>query len=523
MTSNAPAEHAAPRRSRPGAVVAAAVLAFVQAGLVLYAVVAILLSLGERDGGGPAGLFLVLGFAGLVCAALLIAGGVVALAGKGRLIRAAASICLLLSLIWAITMLVSTAEPPSVVVVSAIFLPLLFAVLPILILVFASDRLTEGSFADRNLQERWLTPLVWLVIAAVVALVVYLSLSPGGQPLLYNRANEHSWLVDMIFQPTSVMQKIVVMFVAIALFLVVMGVILWAVDRTSVPKGVLIAGFLGPVVIALASGLLWSAIKTIIQSFQRFDQFGTEIGWAGWANYGHIFTTANQDMLINTVLWIFIVPIVATAFGLIYAVLVDRTRVEAAAKALVFLPMAISMVAASVIWKYVYYQPAPPGEPQIGLLNALVSLVGGDPVNWTAEFPTGTFSLIVVMIWIQTGLAMTLLSASIKAIPDEIIEAARIDGATGWRLFRSITVPSIRPTMVVVLTTLAIASLKTFDIVNVMGNNLGVNDILANAFYQWMSVQQPGWAGAAAVIIFVVVIPVIAFNVRQMRKSEAIR
>lgn len=369
----------------------------------------------------------------------------------------------------------------------------------------------------------WLTPVVWLVIAAIVGLVVYLSLAPTGNPLLYNTSSDHGWFLQMIFQPTTVTQKIVVMLVAIALFVVVMGLILWAVDRTNAPKGVLVAGFLGPVVIALASGLLWSAIKTIIQSFQKFDQYGTQIGWASWANYGHIFTSSNRDMLINTVVWIFVVPIVSTIFGLVYAVLVDRTRFEAAAKALVFLPMAISMVAASVIWQYVYYQPAPEGDSQIGLLNAIISMFGGTPVNWTTDFPVGTFALIVVMIWIETGLAMTLLSASIKAIPDEIIEAARIDGATGWRLFRSVTVPSIRPTIVVVLTTVAIASLKTFDIVQVMGNNLTVNNIMANAFYQFMSQLQYGWAGAAAVIIFVVVIPVIVFNVHQMRKSEAIR
>jgi alpha-glucoside transport system permease protein len=382
---------------------------------------------------------------------------------------------------------------------------------------------TSHAPAGSGRRYSWLTPVVWVLIAAIVGLVIYLSLAPTGNALLYNSSTDHSWFVDMIFRPTSVVQKIVVMFVAIALFLIVMGLILWAVDRTNVPKGVLVAGFLGPVVIALASGLLWTAIKTIVQSFQTFDQFGTEIGWAGWANYGHIFTAANTDMLINTVIWIFVVPIVSTIFGLVYAVLVDRTRFEAAAKALVFLPLAISMVAASVIWQYVYYQPAPEGDNQIGLLNAIISLFGGSPVNWTTDFPVGTFALIAVMIWIQTGLAMTLLSASIKAIPDEIIEAARIDGATGWRLFRSVTVPSIRPTIVVVLTTVAIASLKTFDIVQVMGNNLPVNNILANAFYQFMSQLQAGWAGAAAVLIFIVVIPVIVFNVHQMRKSEAIR
>lgn len=381
----------------------------------------------------------------------------------------------------------------------------------------------SAAVASGPREQRWLTPVVWAVIAGAIGAIIYFSLSPGGKPILFTANESHSWFTEMIFKPTSVAQKLTVMVVAILAFVLIMGLILWLVDRTSVPKPVLIAGFLGPVVIALASGLLWTALKTILNSFKKFDQFGTDIGWAGWANYGHVFTGANKEMLINTVIWIFVVPIFSTLFGLVYAVLVDRTRFEAFAKALVFLPMAISMVAASVMWKYIYYAPAPTGKSEIGLLNALIGTIGLDPVNWTTKFPVGTFALIIVMIWIQTGLAMTLLSASIKAIPDEIIEAARIDGATGWVLFKSITVPSIRPTIVVVLTTVAIASLKTFDIVNVMGNNLGINNILANAFYSWMSVQQPGWAGAAAVLIFVVVIPVIVFNVRQMRKSEAVR
>jgi len=127
------------------------------------------------------------------------------------------------------------------------------------------------------------------------------------------------------------------------------------------------------------------------------------------------------------------------------------------------------------------------------------------------------------MIWIQAGFCMTVLSAAIKAVPDDIVEAAKIDGATGMRLFRSITIPTIRPTLVVVITTVAIASLKTFDIVNVMGGNLPTNNILANLFYNQLSVQQYGLAGALAVIIFIIVSPIIVFNVRQMRKSEAIR
>lgn len=383
---------------------------------------------------------------------------------------------------------------------------------------------TAASRDEKRAGRWWLTAVVWAAIAGLVGWIIYLSLSPGGEPILYNqRERDHSWFVDMLFKPQSVTQKLLVMVLAIVLFVVVMGLILWAVDRSSVPRGVLVAGFLGPVVVALAGGLLWSAIRTIIESFQKFDRYGTEIGWAGWDNYMQILGGGHNQMLINTVIWIFVVPILSTGLGLIYAVLVDRTRFEAWAKALVFMPMAISMVAASVIWKYVYYQPAPPGKDEVGLANALLRAVGGEPINWTTEFPLGTFALIVVMIWIQTGLAMTLLSAAIKAIPDEIVEAARIDGATGMRLFRTITIPSIRPTLVVVLTTIAIASLKTFDIVKVMGNNLPHNDILANAFYSWMSQQQHGWAGAAAVLIFIIVIPVIVFNVRQMKKSEAIR
>jgi alpha-glucoside transport system permease protein len=372
--------------------------------------------------------------------------------------------------------------------------------------------------------RRWLTPIVWLVVLAVIGVVVVMSWSSSGSTgLLYNSQNQHGWFIDMIFHPTSVAQKLAVMVLAIALFIAVMALILWLIDRPRVPNGVLVAGFLGPVVIALASGLLWSAIKTIVASFQKFDQYGTLIGWAGLANYKVIFTGPYRDTLINTILWIFLVPIVATGLGLAYAVMVDRTRFESFAKALVFIPTAISMVAASVIWKYVYFQPAPEGSPQVGLLNAVWKGFGGTPKYWTTDFPLGTFMLIIVMIWIQAGFCMTVLSAAIKAVPDDIIEAAKIDGATGWRLFRSVTVPTIRPTLVVVLTTVAIASLKTFDIVNVMGGNIPSNNIVANAFYNAMAVQQNGWAGAFAVIIFIVVTPVIVFNVIQMRKSEAQR
>jgi alpha-glucoside transport system permease protein len=374
---------------------------------------------------------------------------------------------------------------------------------------------------------RWLTPLVWLLVVAIVAAIIWQGQSTSDQPnggILYSGTNNpHSWFVNMIFHPTSWQQKLVVMVVAVLIFVIVMGLILWLVDRPLVPNGTLVAGFLGPVVIALAGGLLYPAISTIIQSLRSFDAAGNPRGWVGLSNYTHYFTSSNVPLFVNTVLWIFLVPIFATAFGLVYAVLVDRTRYEAAAKALIFLPTAISMVAASVIWRFVYYQPSPEGSGQIGLLNGVVTAFGGTPQNWLIKYPVSSFALIIVMIWIQAGFAMTVLSAAIKAVPDDIIEAAKIDGASGMRLFRSITIPTIRPTLVVVLSTVAIASLKTFDIVNVMGNGLTKNDILASAFYSASASSQPGLAGALSVMIFILVSPVIVFNVRQMRKSEEIR
>ena len=215
----------------------------------------------------------------------------------------------------------------------------------------------------------------------------------------------------------------------------------------------------------------------------------------------------------------------ATGLGLVYAYLVDRTRFEALAKALVFLPMAISMVGAAIIWKFVYeYRPDQPGVKQIGLLNQLLVWLGIEPQQFLLNGPSNTFFLIVVMIWIQAGFAMTVLSAAIKAIPDDITEAARLDGVGGVQMFRYVTVPSIRPALVVVLTTIAIASLKAFDIVRTMtGGQFGTN-VVANEFYAQSFRQfNVGLGAALAVLLFVLVIPIIVYNVRQLRLSEEIR
>jgi alpha-glucoside transport system permease protein len=224
----------------------------------------------------------------------------------------------------------------------------------------------------------------------------------------------------------------------------------------------------------------------------------------------------------NTVLWVVITPFVATGIGLLYAILVDKARWESAAKALIFLPMSISFVGAGVIWKFIYeYRPDQQGIKQIGLLNQIIVWLGGSPQQWLLNSPWNNLFLIAVMVWIQAGFAMTVLSAAIKAIPEDIVEAARLDGVKAWGMFRYVTVPSIRPSLIVVLTTIGIATLKVFDIVRTMTGGQFSTSVIANEFYtQTFRAANQGLGAALAVILFVLVIPIVGYNIRQLRASE---
>ena len=320
----------------------------------------------------------------------------------------------------------------------------------------------------------------------------------------------------------STSDKLVQMVIAVAIFYVVIGAILLLTQRLRSRNGerVQTAAFLGPSVLLICIGLLYPAIVTIWQSLHGASSFDPP--WVGLDNYKKLFTDKQQlTVLRNTLLWVILTPIVSTGIGLVYAVLVDRIRFERIAKALMFLPIAISMVAASIIWKFVYaYRSA--GEDQIGLLNQILVWLHLDPYNFLLSDPWNTFFLIVILIWIQAGFAMTILSASIKAIPDDIVEAARLDGVGGWKMFRFITVPSIRPSLIVVLTTITIATLKVFDIVQTAtGGNFNTS-VLAYEFYRQNFIAgNQGLATAIAVVIFILVIPVVVYNIRQMRKLEA--
>ena len=320
----------------------------------------------------------------------------------------------------------------------------------------------------------------------------------------------------------STSDKLVQMVIAVAIFYVVIGAILLLTQRLRSRNGERLqtAAFLGPSVLLICIGLLYPAIVTIWQSLHGASSFDPP--WVGLDNYKKLFTDKQQlTVLRNTLLWVILTPIVSTGIGLVYAVLVDRIRFERIAKALMFLPIAISMVAASIIWKFVYaYRSA--GEDQIGLLNQILVWLHLDPYNFLLSDPWNTFFLIVILIWIQAGFAMTILSASIKAIPDDIVEAARLDGVGGWKMFRFITVPSIRPSLIVVLTTITIATLKVFDIVQTAtGGNFNTS-VLAYEFYRQNFIAgNQGLATAIAVVIFILVVPVVVYNIRQMRKLEA--
>lgn len=315
--------------------------------------------------------------------------------------------------------------------------------------------------------------------------------------------------------------KLALMMVAIILFVVVMGSILVAVDRPKrVPRWAVTTGFVGPAVLMLIFGLVYPALRTIYTSF--FNRNGTE--YIGFANYIQAFSQNEfQLVLRNTALWVILVPTLSTLFGLVYAVVVDRTRFEKFAKSLVFLPMAISMVGAGIIWRFMYeYRQG--SSQQTGLLNQLLVWVGLEPKQFLLDAPENNFFLIIVLIWIQAGFAMTILSAAIRAIPDDIVEAAKLDGLYGLSMFRHITVPSIRPALVVVVTTIAMATLKVFDIVRTMTSGNFGTSVVANEFYvQSFRALNAGLGAALAVILFVLVIPIVVYNVRQMRLSEEIR
>ena len=277
--------------------------------------------------------------------------------------------------------------------------------------------------------------------------------------------------------------------------------------------------FVGPAVTVLLAYIVLPAIRTIWLSF--LNRTGEK--FVGLGNYAFMFTDPEMLVILrNTLLWVVFVPFLAVSLGLMIAVMSDRLKPswEKIVKSMIFLPMAISFVGASVIWRFVYYyQPAE--YDQIGLLNAILAFFGAEPVAWIILRPWNNLALIFIMIWLQTGFAMVILSAAVKGVPKDLWEAARIDGAGELRIFFQITIPYIQGTILTVWTTILFLVLKVFDIVYVMTSGNYDTGIVASRMYKEAFVYRNFGRGAAlAVFLFIVVTPFLIRNVRQLRETR---
>ncbi|OIO96091.1 MAG: ABC transporter [Anaerolineae bacterium CG2_30_64_16] len=289
--------------------------------------------------------------------------------------------------------------------------------------------------------------------------------------------------------------------------------------------------YVAPALIVMSFFIVYPMVSTVLLSFRNADStlpataacIAGEPCWGIFENYRYALTSPIMlTAFRNNLLWILLMVSGTVAMGLLIAVLADRVRYERFAKAIIFLPMAISFVGAGVIWKFMYDYGS--GKIQIGLLNAILKTVGVSAVSWLTQPGINNLALILVGIWMWTGFSMTILAAALRGVPTEIVEAARVDGATEWHVFWRIIVPVIMPTIAVVITTMVINVLKIFDIVYVMtGGNYGT-EVIANRMYVEMyNSFQSGRATAIAVVLILVIIPAMIYNIRRFQEQEAIR
>jgi alpha-glucoside transport system permease protein len=319
--------------------------------------------------------------------------------------------------------------------------------------------------------------------------------------------------------------------VVVAIFVGTVGVwgLYWAVDKivSALPRAVGNAirpfVFVGPALALLGFYLVYPAVNTLFLSFQNRDSSE----FVGCDNFETVVTESQYQIGIrNSIIWALLVPAAAVAVGLAFATLVDKMgrRTESVSKSLIFMPMAISFVGASVVFTFVYsFRPEGFGN-QIGVLNAIKVGLGGNPTDWLAQQPWNNLYLMVILVWIQTGFAMVILSSAIKGVPIELLEAARIDGASEWKLFWKIVVPTIMSTIVVVWTTVMITTWKVFDIVWVMTGGREDTQIIAQQMVQEFFTNRNNGVGAAlAVLLFIAVVPILIVNVKRFRAEEALR
>lgn len=278
--------------------------------------------------------------------------------------------------------------------------------------------------------------------------------------------------------------------------------------------------WLAPALLLLGAVLVYPALRTVVASFTSAD--GSS--FVGLENFRWAFSDDSiLQVLSNNALWLLLFPVLSVLVALVVALLTDGVRGERFARSAFVFPTAISFAVTGVIWQLMY-QYAPAGQPQRGTINGAVTALGGDPRAWVTDPSTSNLALIIAGVWAHVGLATIILSGAVKAIPRELIEAARMDGAGTFQVITRVMVPVLWPTILVVTTTQVIYALKVFDIVYVMTNGNFDTDVIANNVYSQLFVAQDfGHASALSLILFVLASPIIAFNVRQFRNEEALR
>ncbi|MFI1712179.1 carbohydrate ABC transporter permease [Streptomyces litmocidini] len=320
----------------------------------------------------------------------------------------------------------------------------------------------------------------------------------------------------MSFDAVAQQPKLLYLLQGVAAFAAVVALVLLALHRGPVRRRAAALILLAPALLLLTVGLLLPALRTLALSFTD----GGGDAWAGLDNYVWLFTDPRALVALrNTLAWVVLVPLTATAVGLLYAAAVVRSRFRTFALSLLLMPMAVSSVGAGVVWKFVYaYRPA--GAEQIGLLNRLVVAFGGEPRQWLVDSPWNVLFLVVATVWTQAGFAAVLLAGAIRAVPGELTEAARLDGASPGQILRRIILPSIRPTLLVVLLAQAIGTLKAFDIVRTMTGGQFDTGVVAHEMYdQAFRYGETGRGAALAVLLLALVTPFVAHQVRARRRA----
>jgi alpha-glucoside transport system permease protein len=361
-------------------------------------------------------------------------------------------------------------------------------------------------------------PVILVAFAVVVGLVLFfVELAPRS-----GRGYTVLRLVVAVVVPAALVLILGVYNSAVWLVPVaaILGGVLFILDfRSRQGRGFVLqlVAFMAPALVLVAIGLAYPLVRTVISAF--FSNDGSR--FVGLSNFAYIFSGGSQGLvaLINQIVWVLITPVIATAIGLLYAVFIDKSHGEKVLKVFVFMPVAISFVGASIIFSFFYdYQQG----SQIGLLNQIAVWFGGQPVNWLKVSPLNDALLIIILIWTQTGFAMVLLSAAIKGIPEEQNEAAELDGANAFERFRNVTIPGIRPTIIVTWITISIVSLKVYDIIAATTQGQDNTGVLS---YQMVTLfnnlpAQTGTSSAEALLLFVLILPFLIVNANNIRKQR---